>query len=212
MLPIKFKRTLKRFLPGLLSLVVLIGTAGVSFAQAVADDGSVLPFPPTPSGSVAAPSMQESTYNPLPKPKRLPDDAPNILIVLIDDAGPGLPDTYGGEVHTPTLSRIAEDGNFFQPVSHNGHLLTHSCGTVDRTKPPPHRARRHQCLANDWDGYTGMWPRRVRRSHGFWGNTVTPRRLTASGTTPRRRTFPKPDRLSGGLPVAWSALTISTAF
>jgi hypothetical protein len=28
-------------------------------------------------------------------PKHLPDDAPNILIVLIDDAGPGLPSTFG---------------------------------------------------------------------------------------------------------------------
>ena len=48
-----------------------------------------LPFPPTPSGSIAGRTMQESVYKPQPKPRRLPADAPNILIVLIDDAGPG---------------------------------------------------------------------------------------------------------------------------
>ena len=42
--------------------------------------------------------MQESSYESRVKPRRLPEDAPNILIVLIDDAGPGLPDTFGGEV------------------------------------------------------------------------------------------------------------------
>ena len=68
--------------------------------------GQSLPFPSKPSGSIAGRTMQESIYSPLPEEKRLPDDAPNILIVLIDDAGPGLPDVFGGEVHTPTLARV----------------------------------------------------------------------------------------------------------
>jgi arylsulfatase A-like enzyme len=54
--------------------------------------------------------MQESTYQNRVQPWRLPDDAPNILIVLIDDAGPGLPDTFGGEVRTDTLSRVRDEG------------------------------------------------------------------------------------------------------
>jgi arylsulfatase A-like enzyme len=41
--------------------------------------------------------MQESVYRRRVEPRRLPDDAPNILVVLIDDAGPGLPTTFGGE-------------------------------------------------------------------------------------------------------------------
>lgn len=40
-----------------------------------------LPFPPTPSGSTAGRTVAESVYNPLPKERHLPDDAPNILIV-----------------------------------------------------------------------------------------------------------------------------------
>ena len=47
----------------------------------------VLPFPPTPSASIAGRTMQESTYAQRARPQHLPADAPNILIVLIDDAG-----------------------------------------------------------------------------------------------------------------------------
>jgi arylsulfatase A-like enzyme len=54
--------------------------------------------------------MQESVCSPKPKPRRLPADAPNILIVLIDDAGPALPTTFGGEVNTPTMDRIVDEG------------------------------------------------------------------------------------------------------
>lgn len=68
-------------------------------------DGSILPFPPKPSGSKAGTTMQESTYSPLPEPKRLPDDAPNILVVLIDDAGPALPECLGGDIHTPSMQK-----------------------------------------------------------------------------------------------------------
>jgi hypothetical protein len=69
-----------------------------------------LPFPREPSGSTAGRTMQESVYKPSPKPRHLPDDAPNILIILIDDAGPGLPTTFGGEVHTRAMDRIVSEG------------------------------------------------------------------------------------------------------
>ena len=69
-----------------------------------------LPFPPTPSASIAGRTMQESVYKRRVESRRLPADAPNILIVLIDDAGPGLPSTLGGEVQTRTMDRIAMGG------------------------------------------------------------------------------------------------------
>jgi hypothetical protein len=69
-----------------------------------------LPFPPTPSASTAGRTMQESVYKRRVEWRRLPEDAPNILIVLIDDAGPGLPTTFCGEVHTPTMDRIVGEG------------------------------------------------------------------------------------------------------
>jgi arylsulfatase len=42
-----------------------------------------------------------------PKP---PEGAPNVLLVLIDDAGFGNPSTFGGPVSTPVMTRVAEQG------------------------------------------------------------------------------------------------------
>ena len=53
-------------------------------------DGSVLPFPPTPSASVAGPTLQESKHQRRVETSHLPKDAPNILIILLDDVGFGL--------------------------------------------------------------------------------------------------------------------------
>ena len=51
------------------------------------DDGSVLPFPSTPSASVAKPRLQDSIHKRRVEERHLPADAPNILIVLVDDVG-----------------------------------------------------------------------------------------------------------------------------
>ena len=142
-------------------------------------DGSILPFPPSPSGSKAGRTMQESVYSPHPPPKRLPDDAPNILIVLIDDAGPGLPSALGGEVNTPTLDRIYHEG-----IGFNRFHTTAMCSPTRAsllTGRNHHRIGNGQIaeLANDWDGFAGMIPRtsalqaQVLRDYGYatgaWG-------------------------------------------
>ena len=44
-------------------------------------DGTILPRPSPPSGSVAGRTMQESMYSPRLATSRLPDDAPNTLII-----------------------------------------------------------------------------------------------------------------------------------
>ena len=118
-----------------------------------------LPFPPTPSASVAGRTMQESVYKPQAKPRRLPADAPNILIVLIDDAGPALPSTFGGEVNTPTMDRIVKEG-----IAYNRFHTTAMCSPTRAallTGRNHHRVGNGQIaeLANDWDGYSGRIPR-----------------------------------------------------
>ena len=61
-----------------------------SYSQDIPKDGSVLPFPPQPMDSIVKPRMQDSTMK-WPAPvKRLPDGAPNVLIVLLDDVGFGV--------------------------------------------------------------------------------------------------------------------------
>jgi len=39
-----------------------------------------------------------------------PKDAPNILLIMTDDAGFGVPSTFGGVIPTPTMDRIAREG------------------------------------------------------------------------------------------------------
>ena len=39
-----------------------------------------------------------------------PDGAPNVLVVLIDDAGFGNPSTFGGAIETPNYTRMANEG------------------------------------------------------------------------------------------------------
>ena len=117
-----------------------------------------LPFPPTPSASIAGRTMQESVYKKRVTPRRLPADAPNILIVLIDDAGPGLPTTFGGEVQTPTMDRIVKEG-----IAYNRFHTTAMCSPTRAsllTGRNHHRVGNGQIaeLANDWDGYSGKIP------------------------------------------------------
>ncbi|MBM4012722.1 MAG: arylsulfatase, partial [Planctomycetes bacterium] len=59
---------------------------------------------------VARPRLQDSKPVWPDRPRRLPAGAPNILIVLLNDVGFGVAETFGGEVRTPTLSRLANEG------------------------------------------------------------------------------------------------------
>ena len=85
--------------------------------------------------------MQESVYRRREPVRRLPEDAPNILIVLIDDAGPALPTTFGGEVRTPTLDRVCGGGDRVQPVPHDGDVLADAGVAVDGPQPSSGRQR-----------------------------------------------------------------------
>ena len=122
-------------------------------------DGSVLPFPLTPSASIAGVTLQESTHKRRVEESHLPKDAPNILIVLLDDVGFGLPDTYGGVIRTPTLTRVANQG-----VSYNRFHTTAICSP---TRAALLTGRNHQRVGNgtiaeravDWDGYLGVIPK-----------------------------------------------------
>jgi len=72
--------------------------------------GEVLPFPMPPSASTYGETIYESDHKRRAIPNHLADDAPNIVIVLMDDVGFGSASTFGGEVNTPTLSRLFENG------------------------------------------------------------------------------------------------------
>ena len=147
---------LKYILAAAFASVLNIATANAAPAPA---DGSVLPFQPAPSASVAAPRLQDSKHQRRVEQNHLPKNAPNILIILLDDVGFGLADTYGGPIHTPTLSRIANEG-----ISYNAFHTTAICSP---TRAALLTGRNHQRVGSgtiaeravDWDGYTGVIPR-----------------------------------------------------
>jgi arylsulfatase len=152
--------------------------------ETIPTDGSVLPFPPLPSASVAKPRLQDSTMQWPKEPQRLPADAPNILIVLIDDIGFGVTETFGGEVHTPTLTRLAEEG-----IRYNAFHTTSICSP---TRAALLTGRNHTRVGSGtiaeravaFDGYTGVIPKtaatfaEVLKEYGYktsafgkWHNT-----------------------------------------
>lgn len=152
-----------------------------------------LPFPPKRSGSFAGRTIGESTYSPKPPEPHLPDDAPNVVVILIDDAGPALPTTLGGLVRTPTLDRVRAGG-----VGYNRFHTTAMCSPTRAsllTGRNHHRIGNGQIaeLANDWDGYSGHIPKttatmaEVLRQYGYstgawgkWHNTPA-EETTAAG-------------------------------
>ncbi len=97
----------------------------------------------------------------------------------MDDVGPGTPSTYGGEVNTPTLSRIAQMGISFNRF--------HSTAMCSPTRASLLTGRNHtfvgngqiSAIANDFDGFSGIVPKssatvaEVLKDYGYntgaWG-------------------------------------------
>ncbi len=71
----------------------------------------VLPIPDQPyEGTLPLDAKDpDATFPPI-EPLRPPSGAPNVLIVLIDDAGFGSSSAFGGPCQTPTAERLAADG------------------------------------------------------------------------------------------------------
>jgi len=72
-------------------------------------EGNQLPAPPPKFGGVIKETLQGSkTWWP---PRVVPPKgAPNILLIMTDDQGYGVPGTFGGVIPTSALDRIARTG------------------------------------------------------------------------------------------------------
>ena len=146
--------------------------------------GSELPLPRPATASRAGETLKESAHQwRQPSPVRRAD-APNVLVILLDDAGFAQADTVGGPIHTPTFTRVADSG-----VRYNAFHTTAICSA---TRASLLTGRNHHRvgngviaeLASDWDGYTAEIPKscatipEVLRHHGYrtaafgkWHNT-----------------------------------------
>ena len=119
----------------------------------------VLPFKKQKSGIIAGATMAESTYDPTQPKSHLPEDAPNIIIILIDDAGPATASAFGGEINTPNLAKLRDEG-----ISYGAF---HSTAMCSPTRSSLITGRNHTRvgngqiseLGNDFDGFTGLIPK-----------------------------------------------------
>ena len=102
-----------------------------------------------------------------------PAGAPNVLVVLIDDAGFGNPSTFGGPIDTPNFTRMAEGG-----VRYNRFHVTALCSP---TRAALLTGRNSHTVgfgsvgefSNGFPGYTAVLPRdcaplpRILRDNGY---------------------------------------------
>ncbi len=72
-------------------------------------DGKQLPAPDPKFGGVITNDALKS--KPWWAPRIVPPkDAPNVLLIITDDSGFGVPSTFGGVIPTPTMERLAKNG------------------------------------------------------------------------------------------------------
>lgn len=180
--------TIKPKLLGAMTLCVLFGSCthtDIRNASATGSKvGSILPFPEPPSASTYGETIFESQHIRREQLKHLPPDAPNIVLVLMDDVGFGTPSTFGGEINTPALSRLYNEGIAFNAF--------HTTAICSPTRASLLTGRNHTKVGNgtiaeravDWDGYTGIIPKEaatvaeVLKNYGYatsafgkWHNT-----------------------------------------
>ncbi len=119
----------------------------------------MLPQPdPQFKGKIGVTYQESKVDTGLLQPVEANEGAPNILLVLIDDAGFGSASTFGGSISTPTFDKLAKNG-----LRYNRFHTTALCSP---TRAALLTGRNHhsvasgtiQELATGYPGYTGLIP------------------------------------------------------
>ena len=154
-----------------------LGELKAALAEAAAKfspDRTVLPIPDRSFGGTMGRTIAQSVpdWTMIPGPKAA-EDAPNVLIVLIDDAGFGNPDTFGGPISTPNLTRVKDMG-----LTYNRFHVTAVCSP---TRAAMLTGRNHHRVGfgsiaeypGPFPGYTAARPRsctalpRILKENGY---------------------------------------------
>lgn len=134
---------------------------------------NVLPLPDFHFKGSVGRTIDESDPPEFPQPVRPPQGAPNIVFILIDDAGYGQFGTFGGQVPTPALDRVAADGLRYTRF--------HTTALCSPTRAALLTGRNHHSTGNGviteaatgYDGYTGIIGKNlgtiaeVLKQHGY---------------------------------------------
>ncbi|WP_293102257.1 arylsulfatase [Moorena sp. SIO3I6] len=140
-------------------LVVAIFSLGVLVPPALAQE--ILPQPdPEFKGQIGV--TYETSGEPdksIMESPEAPKNAPNIVLVLLDDVGFSSSETFGGSIKTPTLEKLADEG-----ITYNRFHTTALCSP---TRAALLTGRNHhsvgsgvvQELATGYPGYKGLIPK-----------------------------------------------------
>jgi len=142
----------------ILSLTLLVCAASVTVVAQQDGSSTILPRPDFKYNGNVGRTITESDPPQFPKPVKAPAGAPNIVLILIDDAGYGQFGTYGGAIPTPALDRVAKDGLRFTRF--------HTTALCSPTRAAMITGRNHHSVSNGviteaatgYDGYTGIIP------------------------------------------------------
>jgi arylsulfatase len=148
----------------LLALFVLL------YSQAAGAE--TLPLPQPPFKGKIGKTFKDSVPD-FPKPVQAPKDAPNVLLIILDDVGFGHAGTFGGPVATPTLDRLANNGLRYNQL--------HTTALCSPTRAALLTGRNHHSVgvgnimefATGYPGYNAMMPKsaatiaEILRQHGF---------------------------------------------
>jgi arylsulfatase A-like enzyme len=177
---------------GVLPVAALVLAFSAAMAWAQAPRSTVLPPPEEPFKGVIGRTYKESVMDKIPIIKA-PEGAPNVLFVLIDDAGFGQASAFGGQIPTPTLDRLAQGG--LRYTRYHTTALCSPTRAAILTGRNHHSAATGQIteFADSYPGYTSSIPRstvlisEILRQNGYstaafgkWHNTPE-WELTAAG-------------------------------
>lgn len=153
--------------------VSLLAGAASSPLLAQGSVGDSLPLPETVFQGKVGRTFKDSAPPVPPVPVQAPKGAPNIVVILLDDAGFGQYATFGGAIPSPALDELAREGLRYNRF--------HTAGICSPTRAAlltgrnPHNAGVGIVteLSTGYDGYTGIIPRsttpfaRIFRDHGY---------------------------------------------
>jgi arylsulfatase A-like enzyme len=131
--------------------------SGAPGATATIDGRQLPPQPPAFGGTVADTVGDSTAWWP---PRVIPPaDAPNILLIILDDAGFGVPSTFGGVIPTDTMDELAAAGLSYTSI--------HSTALCSPTRAALITGRNHHSVgfgviseqSTGFPGYNSIIPR-----------------------------------------------------
>jgi arylsulfatase A-like enzyme len=133
----KMKKTLNSIIS--LAMMAIMFSCNTGTDKSVDKDGNAIPYPNSEWKGVQGKTLADSKPDFIGQPKA-PEGAPNVLIVMLDDAGYSNASSFGGVMKTPTFDRIGDEGLRYTHMSvaavcspTRGSLLTgyniHQIGT-----------------------------------------------------------------------------------